>query len=192
MKSKQAKFILIIAAVIIVVIGLGFLTNKAQGPGTYDEFAKALKAGGAEFYGAFWCPHCQAQKEEFGTSKKYLPYIECSNPNQSMTQVCKDKKIESYPTWMFRDGITLKSTVPPTVCDIKPGKAGEDAVCANASSQYYKTWVFPGYKFSIKSPSDPIVENGVWKFPQGSETTGELPLQFLAEQIGFTLPADTE
>ena len=78
MKSKQFKFILLIVIIIAVVLGFGILANKSQGPGKYDTFAKALTTGGVEFYGAFWCPHCQAQKALFGDSKKYLPYVECS------------------------------------------------------------------------------------------------------------------
>ena len=184
--------IIIIIVIIIIVAGLGVITNKAQGPGKYDAFAKALTSGGAEFYGAFWCPHCQTQKAEFGTSKKYLPYIECSNSDQSVTQVCRDKKIESYPTWIFKNGITLNSPSTPTICQIaEPGldKTKEPSICNDgAASQYYKTWIFPGYRFSVKSPADPVQKDTVWIFPSGAETTGEVPLEFLAQQIGFTLP----
>ncbi len=188
MQSKQSKFIVLIVAIIIVVAGIGVIASKTQGTAKYDAFAKALTARGAEFYGAFWCPHCQAEKALFGSSKQYLPYVECSNADQSVTQICKDKKIESYPTWTFKDGITVKSAGQPIVCGIRPGTVGENAVCANASSIYYKTWVFPEWKFSIKSPADPLVKDGVWKFPSGAETTGEVPLEFLAQQIDFTLP----
>lgn len=191
----KLKFVVSIIVIIIIVIGLGVFMDKAQGPGKYDDFAKALKAQGAEFFGAFWCPHCQAQKAEFGSSKKYLPYIECSNPNQSQTPICKENKIESYPTWRFANGITLASTGEPTICEVKPGVAGEPPVCTNASSAYNKTWIFPGYSFSIKSPVEPIKEavegsEGIftWKFPSEATATGEIPLPFLAQQIGFTLP----
>jgi hypothetical protein len=41
----------------------------------------------------------------FGSSKSYLPYIECSSPDgRSQKQICTDKKIEGYPTWEFADG----------------------------------------------------------------------------------------
>jgi len=193
MKSKQSKFIFLTVIIVLVVVGLGFISDKAQGPGKYDDFAKALTAGGAEFYGAFWCPHCQDQKKSFGTSKKYLPYIECSNPDQSPNKVCLDKKVESYPTWIFtKNGISLKSASKPVVCQPKGGTPipGEDAICAQVASKFYKTWVFPGYKFSVKSPTDPIKTDDIWKFETGAQTQGEIPLEFLAEQIGFTLPAE--
>ena len=71
----------------------------------YDDFATCLKDKGAKFYGAFWCPHCQAQKAMFGKSASLLPYVECSTSDgQSQTQTCIDKKITSYPTWEFVDG----------------------------------------------------------------------------------------
>ena len=74
-------------------------------PGKYDDFAKCLTANGAVMYGAFWCPHCKDQKAEFGKSFKYVTYIECAeagNPNVQ-TQVCRDAKVSSYPTWEFAD-----------------------------------------------------------------------------------------
>ncbi len=67
-----------------------------------------LKDKGATFYGAFWCPHCKAQKKLFGSSAKYLPYIECSTADASgQTKECIDKKIEGYPTWELADGTRI-------------------------------------------------------------------------------------
>lgn len=105
---KTKFFIIFIIAVILLVGALGFLMNRnTYKPSKLDGFAQCLKQSGAEFYGAFWCPHCQAQKALFGSSKAYLPYIECSNPDNTQTQICKDKKIEGYPTWIFKDGTIL-------------------------------------------------------------------------------------
>ena len=174
--------------IIIVVIGLGLLMNRLSNPSKFDDFAKSLKSSGAEFYGAFWCPHCQTQKAEFGSAKQYLPYIECSNPDNTQTQICTDAKIESYPTWKFKSGITLASDGAPIVCQAKPGIKGESEICQSIASQYSKTWIFPDYKFSIKSPTDPVKTGNVWKFPSEAEATGEIPLSFLAQQIGYTLP----
>lgn len=188
MKSKQVKFLLLVVAIIIVVVGIGFVANKAKGPSKYDEFAKALSSNGAVFYGAFWCPHCQAVKALFGSSKQYLPYVECSNPDNTPTQACLDKKVESYPTWTFKDGITLTSEGEPTICQPKPGVDGEAPICKQVASQYYKTWIFPGAQFSIKSPTDPVKKGSVWKFDSSAAAQGETPLEFLASQIGYTLP----
>jgi thiol-disulfide isomerase/thioredoxin len=57
----------------------------------------------AKFYGAFWCPHCKQQKEMFGSSVDRVPYIECSPGGQRapVAQVCKDARIDTYPTWVI-------------------------------------------------------------------------------------------
>ena len=54
-------------------------------------------------YGAYWCPHCQQQKEIFGTAANRLPYIECSPDGQNAPQAgeCRDAHIQSYPTWVI-------------------------------------------------------------------------------------------
>ncbi len=102
-------------------------SSSTIAPGKYDTFAQCLKDKGAVFYGAFWCPHCQAQKKLFGTSAKLLPYVECSTPDASgQLQTCIDKKIESYPTWELADGtkipdensagVTLETLAAKTGC----------------------------------------------------------------------------
>ncbi len=78
-------------------------TGTASGPNV--AFAQCLKDKGATFFGAFWCPHCRSQKALFGDAVPALPYVECSTPDgKGQTQICRDKKIESYPTWEFADG----------------------------------------------------------------------------------------
>ncbi|MEN9621877.1 MAG: hypothetical protein RLZZ67_311 [Candidatus Parcubacteria bacterium] len=98
----------IIIGILVVGIFAGMVWYSSQ-PGKYDEFATCIKDSGATFFGAFWCSHCQEQKALFGKSAKQLPYVECSTlDGQSQTEVCKQKKIEGYPTWEFKDG-TRKS-----------------------------------------------------------------------------------
>ena len=108
--QKDSKVYLIVGLILaVVIIGLVIFVvkNSNSGPGKYDLFATALKNDGAVFYGAFWCPHCQAEKARFGSSEKFLPYVECSTPDgQGQTQVCKDKGIQSYPTWQFANSTT--------------------------------------------------------------------------------------
>jgi len=109
----KTKFIIFIVLLVLLVGGFGLYMNRSSiGPSKLDGFAQCLKTSGAEFYGAFWCPHCQAQKALFGSSKQYLPYVECSNPDNSQTKACADKKIESYPTWIFKDGSQIAGEVP--------------------------------------------------------------------------------
>lgn len=186
---KPKFFFIFIIVIVLLVGGLGIFMNRdTGGPAKYDVFAQALKASGAEFYGAFWCPHCQEQKDLFGTSKKYLPYIECSNTDNTPKQICLDNKIEGYPSWKFKDGITINSDKDPIICEIRTETLKEPEACLNRSSQYYKTWIFPGYEFSIKSPTDPVKSGITWKFPKEAEASGKMSLQSLAEQIKFILP----
>jgi hypothetical protein len=104
--------ILILGVVSTVLLRMGN-TDGANIPGKYDAFAQCLKDKGATFYGAFWCPHCQAQKKMFGTSAKLLPYVECSTADAgAQTQICIDKKVQSYPTWEFADGTRLTGEIP--------------------------------------------------------------------------------
>ena len=102
MKNKN-----IIIIVVLLIIGLSAaLWIKLSGrPGQLDAFAECLKEKGAVFYGTFWCQHCQNQKALFGKSVKHLPYVECSTPDgRSQSAFCKDKNINGYPTWEFKDG----------------------------------------------------------------------------------------
>ena len=95
------KYIYILLGLLLFV-GVVWLIRAPGKVSKYDDFAKCIKDKGATFYGAFWCPHCQAQKARFGTASKYLPYVECSTPDgQSQTPFCKDKGIQTYPTWYF-------------------------------------------------------------------------------------------
>ena len=106
---------------IIIVLILGTIASvllqsnnsTPSSPGKYDAFAQCLKDSGATFYGAFWCPHCQAQKKEFGSSVHLLPYVECSTPDANgQTQICKDQNITSYPTWILKDGTRISDDSP--------------------------------------------------------------------------------
>lgn len=110
--NKSNKTIIIVGLIAIVAI-IGLLAYSRNAPGKYDGFAQCLKDKGAIFYGAFWCPHCQKQKAMFGNSKKYLPYVECSTPDgKGQTQICIEKEVKSYPTWMFADGSRETGEVP--------------------------------------------------------------------------------
>jgi len=126
MKKTQTKVIFIVLAILLVgfIIFISARTSKNRVvpvsqdstqtvAGKYDAFATCLKDKGAIFYGAYWCPHCNNQKEMFGTSKTLLPYVECSTPDgKDQTQICKDKQITGYPTWIFADGSKLSGEVP--------------------------------------------------------------------------------
>ena len=56
-----------------------------------------------KFYGAHWCSHCQSQKSLFGAvAAAKLPYIECADGTEnSQRQLCKEKDIKMFPTWVI-------------------------------------------------------------------------------------------
>ena len=124
--EKKKWFLLLGAALIVVVAGLGiifFASNKVgdknnkvatengqvSGASTQDDaykvaLAKELTAKGMVMYGAYWCPHCNEQKELFGDAVKYIDYVECdakganANPDE-----CVAKGVSGYPTWIYQD-----------------------------------------------------------------------------------------
>jgi hypothetical protein len=94
-----------------VLIGLSgmlslfyYVKNLPPPNGKYDAFAKCIANTSTTLYGAFWCPHCIEQKNEFGSAAQYLPYVECSLPNTSETEECTAQGVKEYPTWQFPDG----------------------------------------------------------------------------------------
>ncbi len=78
---------------------------------TYDNvdmiaLAKAIKASGAKFYGADWCPFCTQQKELFGEGADELPFFEVTNKNHTLNQLGIEQDITQLPTWTFDNGET--------------------------------------------------------------------------------------
>lgn len=111
---------------IIIISGfVALLVVEAKKPGKYDNLAQCISNSGAKFYGAFWCPHCQATKALFGKSAKLLPYVECSTADgKKQLPICTDQDIKGYPTWIFSDGSrlsgeqTLQALADKTNCSI--------------------------------------------------------------------------
>ncbi|MEO5645889.1 MAG: thioredoxin domain-containing protein [Candidatus Paceibacterota bacterium] len=102
--KKKNTWIWIVVTLGIIIALVAFLVVQAKKPGKYDTFAQCITDSGAKFYGAWWCPHCQAQKALFGKSAKKLPYIECQTKDSKQTKQCDDLGIAGYPTWIFADG----------------------------------------------------------------------------------------
>jgi len=113
-----------ITLISVVAIGIFAISQKTKTPGAYDAFATCIADSGATFYGTFWCPHCQNQKQLFGRkASKLLPYVECSTPDgKGQKQVCTDAGIEGYPTWEFADAtrqtgsLSLEVLAEKTMC----------------------------------------------------------------------------
>ena len=91
-----------------IIITLALLLALTACSSKYNEFAQCITDNGAVFYGAFWCPHCANQKQDFGSAFKNVNYVECSLPDRSgQTEICNQKNITGYPTWEFADGSRL-------------------------------------------------------------------------------------
>ena len=97
-KRRIAVFALLIAA----ALGLAYYLNH-RSEHKYDAFARCLGSRGVKMYGAYWCPHCQDQKEKFAASFEYVPYVECGvkGDARAQSQACKDANVKHYPTWQF-------------------------------------------------------------------------------------------
>jgi hypothetical protein len=145
--QKDSKYYVIggiIFALIIISIVVFVAKKSDSGPGKLDAFATCLKDEGAVFYGAFWCSHCQATKRLFGSSASKLPYVECSTPSgNGQLPICAEKKVENYPTWIFKDGsrltgeLSLQTLSEKTSCTIYPDTAASTStlsVVATSSS----------------------------------------------------------
>jgi hypothetical protein len=92
----------IYAVLIVAAFGLAYyLGNRTQHRN--DDFARCLKDRGVKMYGAWWCPHCQEQKDKFKASFEYVPYIECGIKGdvKGKNPVCKQDGITHFPTWQF-------------------------------------------------------------------------------------------
>lgn len=69
-----------------------------------DDFARCLGQKKAVMYGAFYCDHCKEQKDLFGDSAQYLPYVECvEKGTRKITDQCKALNIRRTPTWIFEE-----------------------------------------------------------------------------------------
>jgi hypothetical protein len=110
--NTLALKIVTVVAVVGVCAGLYFLLRHKQNS-RMDAFAQCLGTKGAKMYGAYWCPHCADQKERFGSSFQYAPYVECGiKGSQAEAQVCIDAAVKHFPTWTFADGARVEGDHP--------------------------------------------------------------------------------
>lgn len=97
----KTLILIFIAGALVAV--LAYNLRKPSPYGNLDTFAKCLAEKEITMYGADWCPHCQNEKNNFGTSFQYVPYVEC--PDEP--KLCIEKGIDGYPTWLLKDGTKL-------------------------------------------------------------------------------------
>ncbi|HKV81584.1 MAG TPA: hypothetical protein VJP02_25785 [Candidatus Sulfotelmatobacter sp.] len=122
--SKTKKVILYV--VIVALFAGAYLAGRYYKNHKYDSFARCLATRNARMYGLYWCPHCADQKHEFGSSFRYVPYIECASENDphELTPACKAAGVKLFPSWQFgadppKEGVlTLQELSQKTGCSL--------------------------------------------------------------------------
>jgi hypothetical protein len=70
----------------------------------YDAFAQCLAAKQVKMYGLYWCTDCAEQERMFGSSFKYVTYIECGvKGSRQEAPECVQANVKNFPTWQFAD-----------------------------------------------------------------------------------------
>ena len=125
---------LIRAAMAVVTMAVALMGTTPVFAVDLDDFGRCLKRDGAVFYGAAWCPYCDKQRDTLGEAMPYVKYVECAEDGKrgETTAACRKAKVESYPTWTFRDGDpesgaqSLEELAARTGCEL-PGRRGRSA-----------------------------------------------------------------
>ena len=97
-KNKSNAKIILSAIITVFIVFIGVMiflssSNKASQE-SIDQFAKCLTEKKAVMYGTFWCPHCARTKKRFGSSFKYIKYIECDPRGENeQSELCIQKEI---------------------------------------------------------------------------------------------------
>lgn len=111
--GPQWRWLVILAVLIGAAWAAYYFLYYRKPVSAVDGFARCLSANGVRMYGAWWCPHCAEQKEEFGLAFQYVNYIECSPQGQrTMNDTCKQAGVAHFPTWQFGDGSRQEGVMP--------------------------------------------------------------------------------
>lgn len=101
-RPKSKARTAVIALLILAAFAAAYFLGMRKKTSRLDNFAKCLSAREVKMYGLFWCPHCEEQKELFGSSFQYVTYVECGiKGSHAEEQVCKDAGVKNFPTWQF-------------------------------------------------------------------------------------------
>ena len=91
--------------VFLLFMHFGGFFHPAAGPEKpyLKALAMHLSDSDARFYGAYWCPTCQKQKEMFEASAHRLPYVECTPNGRTggLDFACVANDVKDYPTWVI-------------------------------------------------------------------------------------------
>jgi hypothetical protein len=123
-KSKLKKYAQY-GAVLVLLVAV-FAAGRYYKNHKYDSFAKCLSSKNAKMYGLYWCSHCADQKREFGSSFRYVTYIECATADDphELTPACKAAGAKLFPSWQFgsdlpKEGVlSLEALSEKTGCSL--------------------------------------------------------------------------
>jgi hypothetical protein len=111
--------------VILVLLAAAYIGGRYYRNHKYDSFAQCLASKQAKMYGLYWCPHCMEQKEMFGASFHYVPYVECAiKGSKEMPAECKMAGVKLFPSWQFgadppKEGVlSLEALSDKTGCSL--------------------------------------------------------------------------
>ncbi len=115
---------LALPALLILVSGAVYWYRVHPRRPKLDAFAQCLASKPVKMYGLYWCEHCAEQKQLFGNSFKYIPYIECGiRGSRAETPECIQAGAKLFPMWQFPDGQKLEGKTSLQVLSQKTGCA---------------------------------------------------------------------
>ena len=124
---KRSVFALAVRKFVTIILVVGafigvWSLGKLRGRHKVDQFAQCLSDKGTVMYGLYWCPHCEEQKEAFGSSFRNIHYVECGTPDHHEQPQCSAEGLKDFPTWRFADGdriiggVTLQQLAAKSGC----------------------------------------------------------------------------
>lgn len=114
--GKMNKSLLALLGIQVVLMSCSSAPKQVNSSERHSEdprtdLARCLANGKVELYSVDYCPFCEKQKKLFGDQawKILQPnVIDCGNLlgvlSGEQAQICNDRQIFSYPTWVFGDG----------------------------------------------------------------------------------------
>jgi len=113
---------IIIALLIVGAFGGAYRLGRRKRTSRLDTFAQCLAGKQAKMYGVYWCTHCAEQKEMFGSSFQYIPYIECGiRGSRGEEASCLQVGVKHFPTWEFGNGERVEGALPLQLLGAKTG-----------------------------------------------------------------------
>jgi hypothetical protein len=111
----------LIALLIMGAFAGAYFLGKRRRNHTLDAFARCLASKQVKMYGAYWCPHCKDQKDVFGPSFEYVPYVECGiKGSREEAPACLQVGVKRFPTWDF-NGEKHEGVLPLDALSLKTG-----------------------------------------------------------------------